>query len=62
MLHSARKAHEEAVTKAQAEMMARLRSRTGLSTGRRTAYAKAPADVMRHLRRITSSVLERGAQ
>jgi Asp/Glu/hydantoin racemase len=45
-----------------AEMMARLRSRTGLSTGRRTTYAKAPADVMRHLRRITSSVLERGAQ
>ena len=45
-----------------AEMMVRLRSRTGLATGRRTAYAKPPADVMRHLRQITCSVLERGTQ
>jgi Asp/Glu/hydantoin racemase len=45
-----------------AEMMVRLRSRTGLCTGRRTTYAKPPADVMQHLRRITRSVLERGAE
>jgi allantoin racemase len=45
-----------------AEMMARLRSRTGLSTGRRTAYAKPPTDIMKHLRRITCSVLERGTR
>jgi Asp/Glu/hydantoin racemase len=45
-----------------AQMMVRLRSRTGLTTGRRTAYAKPPADVMRHLRRVTCSVLERGSE
>jgi len=44
-----------------ADMRVRLRRSTGLMTSRKTAYAKAPAEVMQHLRRLTSSVLERGA-
>lgn len=44
-----------------AEMMVRLRRTTGLGTARRMAYAKPPPEMMRHLRRLTSSVLEQGA-
>jgi Asp/Glu/hydantoin racemase len=44
-----------------ADMRVRLRRSTGLETSRRTAYAKAPAEMMQHLRRLTCSVLEAGA-
>lgn len=44
-----------------ADMRVRLRRTTGLQTSRRTAYAKAPAEMMQHLRRLTCSVLEQGA-
>ena len=44
-----------------ADMRVRLRRSTGLATSRRSTYAKPPAEMMRHLRRLTSAVLERGA-
>ena len=45
-----------------AQMMARLHRRTGLATGRRTTYAKPPVEIMKHLRKITAGVLQRGAE
>lgn len=44
-----------------ADMMARLRRTTGLIAARRLAYAKPPPELMRHLRRLTIGVLQRGA-
>lgn len=44
-----------------ADMMVRLRRTTGLTAARRMAYAKPPPELMRHLRRLTSGVLEKGA-
>lgn len=41
-----------------ADMLVRLRKRAGLAVGRRGAYAKPPAEVMTHLRRLTASVLQ----
>jgi Asp/Glu/hydantoin racemase len=45
-----------------AHMLARLRSRTGLAVGRRGAYAKPPAPVMKHLRSLTAAVLQEAAE
>lgn len=44
-----------------ADMMVRLRKTTGLGTARRMAYAKPPAEMMQHLRRLTGAVLEQAA-
>lgn len=41
-----------------AEMLVTLRRRSGLSIGRRGAYARPPESVLRHLRRITTGVLQ----
>ena len=41
-----------------AEMLVQLRRRSGLSIGRRGAYAKPPESVVRHLRRMTLGVLQ----
>lgn len=40
-----------------AEMLVQLRRRSGLSIGRRGAYAQPPESLVRHLRRITAEVL-----
>lgn len=45
-----------------ADMLVRLRRRAGLATGRRGAYAKPPAEVMNHLRRLTASMLREAAE
>jgi len=41
-----------------AEMLVQLRRRSGLSVGRRGAYAKPPESLLRHLRRMTVGVLQ----
>lgn len=45
-----------------ADMLVRLRKRAGLAVGRRGAYAKPPTEVMRHLRRLTASMLQEAAE
>ena len=41
-----------------AEMLVQLRRRSGLSVGRRGAYAKPPESLVRHLRRMTVGALQ----
>ncbi len=45
-----------------ADMLARLRRRTGLAVGRRGIYAKPPLEITNHLRRLTASVLQKAAK
>ena len=45
-----------------ADMLVRLRARTGLAIGRRGTYAKPLRETMNHLRRLTASVLQEAAE
>jgi len=44
-----------------ADMLVRLRRRTGMAVGRHGIYATPPAHVMKHLRRLTASMLQEAA-